>query len=67
LGPVANAQLQHCALYDERGRKIELHLNGNSNVPLQRFIAEHFAWDSLPAVVEVQNRSASDRVEVRYL
>lgn len=67
LGPVANARLQHCTLYNERGREIELHLNGNSTVPLQRFIADNFSWDNLPAVVEVQNKSKSNRIEVRYL
>lgn len=67
LGPVANAQFQHCTLYDERGREIELHLNGNSTAPLQRFITKHFSWDNLPAMVEVQNKSKSNRVEVRYL
>ena len=67
LGPVANAQLQYCTLYDERGREIELHLNGNRNVPLQRFIAKHFTWNNLPAMIEVQVQSGSNRVEVRYL
>ena len=50
LGPMANAQLQYCTLYDERGREIELHLNGNRNVPLQRFIVRNFAWNSLPTM-----------------
>lgn len=71
LGPMANAQVQHCTLYDERGRLIELHLNGNSTVPLQRFIAKHFAWDKLPAMIEVKEAKirseSSQRVEVRYL
>ena len=67
LGPVANAQLQHCTLYDERGREIELHLNGNSTVPLQRFIAKHFSWETLPAMIEVRHQSKSNCVEVRYL
>jgi hypothetical protein len=67
LGPVANAQLQYCTLYDEHGREIEFHLNGNSTVPLQRFIASHFAWNNLPAMIKVQPRSNTDRVEIRYL
>ena len=67
LGPIANIQLQYCTLYNERGREIELHLNGNSNVPLQRFIVRNFAWNSLPAMIKIQTRSNSDRVEVRYL
>ena len=67
LGPVANVELQHCTLYDENGREIELYLNGNNRVPLQRFIAKHFARDTLPAMVKVQNRLDCDHVEIRYL
>lgn len=67
LGPVANAQLQHCILYNENGRQIELYLNGNCNEPLQRFIAKHFASNTLPAMVEVRNTPDCNRVEVRYL
>jgi len=67
LGPVANAQLQHCILYNENGRQIELHLNGNYKEPLQQFIAKHFASNTLPAMVEVRNTPDCNRVEVRYL
>jgi len=67
LGELGTVQMQHCALFTEDGRRIECHLNGNHNQPIQRYIARQFQEDNLPFRVEVRRESTSSRVEVRYL
>lgn len=67
LGELATVQVQYCTLYAEDGHRIEIHLNGNHNQPVQRFIAKVFGKDNLPFKVEVYRESSPDGVEVRYL
>lgn len=67
LGPVGTVPIEFCTLYNEHGGKIGLHLNGNCQQPLQRFIAKHFEWNKLPAVVEIQSNSPKNKIEIRYL
>lgn len=67
LGPLGNEPVQHCSLYEENGRRVEIHLNGNTNQPIQRFIAQRFEWHNLPAKVEVHRNPDRTAVEVRYL
>ncbi len=67
LGPAGQAPIKHCKLYAENGRSIEIHLNGNHNQPVQRFIAKKFGESYLPAMVEAQLKTDSKRVEIRYL
>lgn len=67
LGPLGNVPIQYCTLYGENGRKVALHLNGNSKQPIQRFIAQQFEWNNLPAMVEVRRNPDPGNVEVRYL
>ena len=67
LGPIGKVPLEQCRLYGENGRRIEIHLNGNHNQPLQRFIAKQFHWEALPTKVEVRSKSNPTQVEVRYL
>ena len=66
LGPVGNAPIQDCTLYDENGRRIQLHLNGDYNQAVQRFIAKQFRWNNLPAKVEVRTK-LKPQIEIRYL
>ncbi len=67
LGPLGNIPIQHCTLYGENGRRLELHLNGNTNQSVQRFIAQRFEWHNLPAMVQVRRNPDPSNVEVRYL
>lgn len=67
LGRAGQAQMQYCVMYDENHRQLKIHLNGNRNQSVQRFIARHFPIHKLPFKLEVRNESDSDRVEVRYL
>jgi hypothetical protein len=67
LGPLGNVSLQHCTLYGENGRKLEIHLNGNTDQSVQRFIARRFEWNNLPAMVEVRRSPDPSNIEVRYL
>lgn len=67
LGPLATAQMRHCALYNEDGHRLEFHLNGCHNQPVQRFIADYLGPGELPFKVEVCREANPDRVEVRYL
>lgn len=67
LGPLGNEPVQHCSLYGENGRRLEIHLNGNIDQPIQRFIAQRFEWHNLPAMVEVHRNPDPSNVEVRYL
>ena len=67
LGGLATVRVQHCTLYAEDGRRIEVHLNGNHNQSVQRFIAKQFGKARLPFKVEVRREASPDQVEVRYL
>lgn len=67
LGEVATAPIQHCILYAEDRRRIEVNLAGNYGQPVQRFIAKRFGQENLPFKVEVRRGSKPDQVEVRYL
>jgi hypothetical protein len=67
LGPAGKVPIKDCKLYTGGGRQIELHLNGNFNQPVQKFITKQFGQDKLPAVVEATIDSNSGRVEIRYL
>jgi hypothetical protein len=67
LGPLGNVPVQYCTLYGENGGRLQFHLNGNNNQPIQRFIAQRFEWNNLPAMVEVRRNPDQDNVEVRYL
>jgi len=67
LGEVGTVQMRHCTLYGEDNRRIEIHLNGNHNQPVQRFIARRFQRSDLPFKVEVRRGTHPSQVEVRYL
>ena len=67
LGNLATAPMQHCTLYGENDRPIELYLNGNHTQPVQRFIAQRFTIDGLPFKVEVRDPENPARVDSRYL
>ncbi len=67
LGELGKVQMQHCRLYGEDNHQIKIHLNGNHNQPVQRFIARQFRGGKLPFKVEACRGSNPGRVEVRYL
>jgi hypothetical protein len=67
LGELGTVPVRYCTLYAEDGHRIEIHVNGNHNQPVQRFIAKQFQRDNLPFKVEVHRESTPDRVEIRYL
>ena len=67
LGPAGKIPIKDCKLYTANGSQIEVHLNGNFNQPVQRFIVKQFGQKNLPAVVEAIVNSNSRQVEVRYL
>lgn len=64
LGNVATSPIHKCALYDLAGRPVKLDFAARPDQPLQKYIADKFLWDEIPARVEV---SKAGRVEVRYL
>ena len=67
LGKMAKVEVQYCTLYNENGHPINLHLNGNHNQSVQRFIARRFHQDNLPAKVEALQNPNSNQIEARYL
>jgi hypothetical protein len=67
LGELATVPARNCALYTEDGQRIDIHVNGNHNQPVQRFIAKQFRRDNLPFKVEIHRDSTPDRFEIRYL
>jgi hypothetical protein len=67
LGDLANVPVQDCAFLDESGQPIEVHLNGNGQHPVQRFIARQFGQKNLPFRVDVRRQPDSSRIETRYL
>ncbi len=67
LGELATVPVRNCTLYTEDGHRIEIHVNGNHNQPVQRFIAQQFQSDNLPFKVEVHRDSTPERFEIRYL
>jgi hypothetical protein len=67
LGDLANSPIQNCALLDESGQPIEIHLNGNGQQPVQRFVAQQFGREDLPFRVDIRREPDSSRIETRYL
>jgi hypothetical protein len=67
LGEVGKVEVRYCILYSENGRPITLHLNGNHNQSVQRYIARQFHPDNLPAIVEAPKKSNPKQMEARYL
>jgi hypothetical protein len=67
LGHLANVPVQDCAFLDESGQPIEVHLNGQGQHPVQRFIARQFGPKNLPFRVDVRRQPDSSRIETRYL
>jgi len=67
LGDLANVPVQDCAFFDESGQPIEVHLNGNGQQPVQRFVARQFGRKNLPFRVDVRRQPDSSRIETRYL
>jgi hypothetical protein len=67
LGDLAQAPMQHCTLYSEDGRRIEINLNGSHKQSVQRFVAKRFGKDNLPFRVEVLRTANPNRAEVRFL
>lgn len=67
LGDLANVPVQDCTFFDESDQQIEVHLNGNGQQPVQRFVARQFGWKDLPFRVDVRRQPDSDRTETRYL
>jgi hypothetical protein len=67
LGELGTVPVRHCTLYAEDGQRIEIHINGNHNQPVQRFIAKQFRSDNLPFKVEVHRESTSGQFQTRYL
>jgi hypothetical protein len=67
LGDLANVPVQNCAFFDESEQPIEVHLSGNGQQPLQRFMAQQFGQENLPFRVDIQRQTDSSRIETRYL
>ena len=67
LGDLVNVPVQNCAFFDESGQPIEVHLNGNGQQPVQRFVARQFGRKNLPFGVDIQKQPDSSRIETRYL
>jgi hypothetical protein len=67
LGDLANVPVQHCAFFDERDQPIEVHLNGNGQQPVQRFVARQFERKDLPFRVDIRRRPSSNQIDTRYL
>jgi len=67
LGHLANVSVQDCTFLDESGQPIEVHLNGNGQQPVQRFIARQFGRKDLPFRVDIRRQPDSSRIETRYL
>jgi hypothetical protein len=67
LGDLANVSVQDCAFFDEGEQTIEVHLNGDGQQPVQRFVAQQFGRKNLPFRVDIRRQPDSSRIETRYL
>jgi hypothetical protein len=67
LGDVANIPVQNCTFFDEHAQPIKVHLNGNGQQPVQRFVAQNFEGSNIPFRVDIQRQPDSCQVETRYL
>lgn len=67
LGDLANIPVRNCAFFDESGQPIEVHLDGNGQQPVQRFVARQFRRKNLPFGVNIRRQPDSSRNETRYL
>jgi hypothetical protein len=67
LGHLANVPVQDCAFFDESEQPIEVHLNGNGQQPVQRFVARQFGPKNLPFRVDVRRQPGCGKIETRYL
>jgi hypothetical protein len=67
LGDLANVAVRNCAFFDESEQPIEVHLNGNEQQPVQRFVARQFGRKNLPFRVDIRRQPDSSRIETRYL
>jgi hypothetical protein len=67
LGDLANVSVQDCVFFDESEQAIEVHLNGNGQQPVQRFVAQQFGRKNLPFRVDIRRQPDSSRIETRYL
>ena len=67
LGDLANVAVRNCAFFDESEQPIEVHLNGNEQQPVQRFVAGQFGRKNLPFRVDIRRQPDSSRIETRYL
>ena len=67
LGDLANVAVRNCAFFDESEQPIEVHLNGNQQQPVQRFVARQFGRKNLPFRVDIRRQPDSSRIETRYL
>lgn len=61
---VATAPIHLCRLYDLAGSLMPLDFGNRPNQQAQKYIADKFLWDEIPARVEVPKAGG---VEVRYL
>jgi hypothetical protein len=64
LGDIATSPISACQLYNLAETRLEVNFVRRPDQPLQRFIADNFLWDEIPARVEV---TKVDKREVRYL
>jgi len=67
LGDLANVAVRNCAFFDESEQPIEVHLNGNEQQAVQRFVARQFGRKNLPFRVDIRRQPDSSRIETRYL
>jgi hypothetical protein len=68
LGHLATVPVQNCTFFDESEQPIEIHLNGNGQQPVQKFVAQQFEPKNLPFRVDVRRQPDSpSRIETRYL
>jgi hypothetical protein len=67
LGDLANVAVRNCAFFDESEQPIEVHLNGNEQQAVQRFVARQFERKNLPFRVDIRRQPDSSRIETRYL
>ena len=67
LGNLASFPIQNCRFFDEGGRPIEIHLRGDGQQPVQRFVARQFGRKNLPFRVDVRKDPNSSQFETRYL
>lgn len=67
LGNLANLPVQNCKFFDESGRPMAIHLSGDEQQPVQRFVARQFGRKNLPFRVDIRKDPNSSQIETRYL